>query len=316
MAAVAIAALLSAAASPAFAQVYPSRPIRLLIPFLPGGAADVLGRVMAQKMSEELKQSIVPENRAGGNTIPAADAVAKASPDGYMLLLAIDSTLAMNQTLFDNLPYDPIKDFAPIALVAKVHAVLIAPKSYAPNNVKEMIALEKAKSEPTLIGSGTINTHLGAELLAQMVGMRITIVPHRGGASGLNAILGGHLDLYFTSVAGIMENYRAGNLKVLGVMAAQRLPDAPEIPTIADTVPGYDVFVWQSLVAPARTPPEIIATLNAAVVKVMANPDVKQRLFAAGIEATSSTPEELAAFIRSETDRWAPIIKRTGLKVR
>ena len=299
----------------ALAQAYPNRPIRLLIPFLPGGAADVLGRTIAQKLGEELNQSVIAENRAGGNTIIAADAVAKSAPDGYTLLLAIDSTLAMNQTLFENLSYDPIKDFAPIALVAKVQAVLIAPKNYPANNMKEMIELSKRQPESTLIGSGTINTHLGAHLLAQMAGLRIQIVPYRGGASGLNAVLSNQIPLYFTGAAGVIPNYRAGNIKVLGVMGASRLSEVPEIPSIGETVPGYDVYVWQSVVAPAKTPPEIVAKLNGALVRIMKMPDVKERLLTAGIETTSSTPEELAAFIRAETARWAPIIKSTGLKV-
>jgi tripartite-type tricarboxylate transporter receptor subunit TctC len=299
----------------ALAQGYPNRPIRLLIPFPPGGAADVLGRTIAQKLGEEFGQSVISENRAGGNTIIAADAVAKAAPDGYTLLLAIDSTLAMNQTLFDKLPYDPLKDFAPIALVAKVHALLVAPKDSPVNNMKEMIALAKSQPDPTLIGSGTINTHLGAHLLAQMAGFRVQIVPYRGGASGLNATLSGQIPLFLTGAAGVIGNYKAGNIKALGVMGNTRLVEVPEIPPIAETVPGYDVFVWQSMVAPAKTPPEIIAKLNAAVVKIMKMPDVKARLLTAGIEATSSSPQELAAFIRSEAARWAPIIKSTGLKV-
>jgi tripartite-type tricarboxylate transporter receptor subunit TctC len=298
----------------ALAQAYPNRPIRLLIPFLPGGAADVLGRTIALKLGEEFNQSVIVENRAGGNTIIAADAVAKSPPDGYTLLLAIDSTLAMNQTLFEKLPYDPVKDFAPVALVAKVQSVLIAPKNYPASTMKEMIELAKLQSESTLIGSGTINTHLGAHLLAQMAGLRISIVPYRGGNSGLNAVLGGQIPLYMTSAAAVIPNYRAGNVKVLGVMGATRMAEAPDIPAIGETVPGYDVYVWQSVVVPAKTPSEIIAKLNAALVKIMKMPDVKERLLTAGIEATSSTPEELASFIRAETDRWAPIIRQTGLK--
>ncbi len=313
---VAIAVLGMAVAVPASAQTYPSRSIRLLVPFPPGGPADILGRLIAQKMSEGLGQQVIIDNRPGANTVIAAELAARAAPDGYTLLMAIDSTLAMNPSLYTKLSYDPVKDFAPVALIAIVPGVLAANNSFPANTVRELIALAKAKPGELNFAAGTITMHVGGELFNRMTGTKMIPVFYKGGNTSIIALMGGEIPLSFEGAATVLPNWRSGKVKILGVMGAWRLPQAPDLPTIAESgVPGYDVSVWQSIVVPAGTPRDIVNRLNAQLTRIMKLPETRERLNAAGIEPATSTPEELAAFIRSETAKWGQVIRDIGLKI-
>ncbi|MDO8597892.1 MAG: tripartite tricarboxylate transporter substrate binding protein [Sulfuricaulis sp.] len=304
-------------AGAALAQSYPSRAIRLVVPFPAGGGpADILARIIAQKMSENFGQQVIVDNRPGANTIIGAEAVAKAPPDGYTLLMAIDSTLTMNPTLYSKLPYDPIRDFDPVSLIAIVPTILVVSNNLPVNNVRELVALAKSKPGQIMFGSGTLATHLAGELFNNMTGTKMVNVPYKGASSSMTAILAGEVPVVFSGVSTALVNWKAGKVKALAAMGAKRLPQAPELPTVAESgVPGYEAEVWQSIVVPTGTPREIIAKLNAELTRIMKLPETRERLSVVGIEPTSSTPEELAVFIRSETTKWSKIIKDIGLKI-
>ncbi len=298
------------------AQAYPTKPIRMLVPFPPGGPADILARVIAQKMSEDFGQQVIVDNRPGANTVIAAEAAARSAPDGYTLLMAIDSTLAMNPTLFTKLPYDPIKDFAPVALIATVPAVLAAHPSFPANSIKELIEQAKAKPGVFNFGAGTITMHVGGELFNKMAGIKMTPIFYKGGNTSVTALMGNEIGLSFEGAATTLPHYRSGKIKLLGVMGAKRLPQISDVPTIAESgVTGYDVAVWQSIVVRAGTPRDIIDKLNAQLGRISRLPETRDRLTAAGIEPTTSTPEGLAEHIRSETAKWGAVIKEIGLKI-
>jgi tripartite-type tricarboxylate transporter receptor subunit TctC len=315
-AAICAALLTSAAATAASAQAYPSRQITLVVPFAPGGPADFLGRLIGQKMSEDLGQQIVVDNRPGANTIIAAQTVAKASPDGYTLLMAIDGTLVMNPFLYNKLAYDPFKDFVPVSLVALVPSALVGNIKIPVNSIGELVNQEKAKPGTFQIGISTPTSQVNVGLLNMMAGTNFTMVPYRGGTTQITGILAGDIPLGMESINVALPLWRDKKLKALGLVSAQRLSLAPEIPTIAETFPGYDLGIWQSIVAPAGTPREVVGKVFGSIKKVMAMPDVREKLVTAGIEPTSSTsPEEFANFIRAQADTRAEVIRAVGMKL-
>jgi tripartite-type tricarboxylate transporter receptor subunit TctC len=300
----------------AVAQTYPSRQITLIVPFAPGGPADFLGRLIGLKLGEELGQQIIVDNRAGANTIIGAQAVAKANPDGYTLLMAIDGTLVMNPFLYGKLAYDPFRDFEPVSLIAQVPSALVANPKVPVTTLKELIDLEKAKPGSWQIGVSTPTSQVNVGLLNMMAGTQFTMIPYRGGTTQITGLLAGDILLGHESVNVSLPLYRDGKLKILGLTGLKRLSLAPELPTIAETLPGYDLGIWQSIVAPAGTPREVIGKLHASLKKVLAMPDVREKIMAAGIQpATSETPEEFAAFIRSQADTRGKVIKAVGLKL-
>jgi tripartite-type tricarboxylate transporter receptor subunit TctC len=300
----------------ASAQPYPSRQITLVVPFAPGGPADFLGRLIGQKMSEDLGAQIMVDNRPGANTIIGAQAVAKASPDGYTLLMAIDGTLVMNPYLYSKLPYDPFKDFAPISLIALVPSALVGNVNIPVSSMRELVEQEKAKPGTYQIGISTPTSQVNVGLLNMMAGTAFGMVPYRGGTTQITGILAGDIPLGMESINVSLPLWRDGKLKILGLVSAQRLSLAPQIPTIAETFPGYDLGIWQSIVAPAGTPVEVISKLHGSIRKVLAMPDVREKLAAAGIEpASSETPAELTAFIRSQSETRARVIQAVGMKL-
>lgn len=312
----AAAALLASSASPARAQNFPTRPITLIVPFAAGGPADFLGRLLGQKLGEELGQQIVVDNRPGANTIIGAQAVIRAAPDGYTLLLAIDGTLVMNPYLYSKLAYDPVKDFAPISQVAVVPVGLTANNNAPAGTVKELVTLEKATPGRFMIGNSTPTTQVAIELLNIVAGTKMTIVPYKGGNTQVTATLAGDIPLAMESINVALPLYRTGKLKILGLTTDKRLSFAPEIPTIAETFPGYDLGIWQSLVAPAGTPKAVIDRLFAATTKVLAMPEVREKLTVAGIEPVgSASPEAFAAFIRAQAETRSKVIKEVGIKI-
>jgi tripartite-type tricarboxylate transporter receptor subunit TctC len=311
-----IATLLGLAGSPASAETYPSRPIRLVVPFAPGGPADFLARLIGQKMGEDLGQQIVIDNRPGANTIIGAQLVAKADPDGYVLLMAIDGTLVMNPFLYSKLSYDAFKDFAPIALVASVPSALVANVKVPANSIREVIEIQKAKPGTFMIGNSTPTSQVAIELLNMMAGVKMDIIPFKGGTTQITATLAGDIPLGMESINVSLPLHRDGKIKIIGLTSARRLTFAPDLATIAETYPGFDLGIWQSIVAPAGTPREIIDRLSASLTKVMAMPEVRERLLTAGIEpAQRNTPEEFAAFIRSQAETRAKVIKAVGMKL-
>src|SRR2546425_2691452 len=300
----------------ASAQSYPSRQITLVVPFAPGGPADFLGRIIGQKMSEDVGQQIVVDNRPGANPIIGAQAVAKASPDGYTLLMAIDGTLVMNPFLYSKLAYDPFKDFAPISLIALVPSAVVGNINIPVNSIRELVDREKAKPGTFQIGISTPTSQVNVGLLNMMAGTNFTMVPYRGGTTQITGILAGDVPLGMESINVSLPLWRDKKLKILGLVSAQRLSLAPEIPTIAETFPGYDLGIWQSIVAPAGTPREIVNKLHGSLAKVLAMKDVREKLLNAGIEpAISKSPEEFAAFIRSQADTRAKVIQAIGMKL-
>jgi tripartite-type tricarboxylate transporter receptor subunit TctC len=309
-------ALVVSAATAASAQSYPTRQITFVVPFAPGGPADFLGRLIGQKMSEDLGQQIVVDNRPGANTIIGAQAVAKASPDGYTLLMAIDGTLVMNPFLYSKLAYDPFKDFAPVSLIALVPSAVVGNINIPVNSIKELVEQEKAKPGTFQIGISTPTSQVNVGLLNMMAGTNFTMVPYRGGTTQITGILAGDIPFGMESINVSLPLWRDKKLKILGLVSAQRLSLAPEIPTIAETFPGYDLGIWQSIVAPAGTPRDVVAKLFGSIKKVLALPDVREKLLAAGIEpATSNSPEEFAAFIRAQADTRAKVIQAVGMKL-
>ncbi len=313
----ACAAVVLALFSPAvLAQTYPSRQITLIVPFAPGGPADFLGRLIGQKMSEDLGQQIVVDNRLGANTIIGAMAVAKAAPDGYTLLMAIDGTLVMNPFLYSKLAYDPFKDFVPISLVALVPSAVVGNIKIPVSSIKELVDQEKAKPGTFQIGISTPTSQVNVGLLNMMAGTNFTMVPYRGGTTQITGILAGDVPLGMESINVSLPLWREKKVKILGLVSAQRLSLAPEIPAIAETFPGYDLGIWQSIVAPAGTARDVVTKLHASLRKVLAMPDVREKLLNAGIEPVSSnSPDEFAAFVRSQADARAKVIKSLGMKL-
>src|SRR5215831_12789618 len=263
-----------------------------------------------------LGQQIVVDNRPGANTIIGAQAVAKASPDGYTLLMAIDGTLVMNPFLYSKLAYDPFKDFVPISLIALVPSAVVGNINIPVNSIKELVEQEKAKPGTFQIGISTPTSQVNVGLLNMMAGTNFTMVPYRGGTTQITGILAGDVALGMESINVALPLWRDKKVKILGLVSAQRLSLAPEIPTIAETFPGYDLGIWQSIVAPAGTPRDVVTKLHGSIRKVLTLPEVREKLLTAGIEpASSNTPEEFAAFIRSQADTRAKVIQAIGMKL-
>jgi tripartite-type tricarboxylate transporter receptor subunit TctC len=310
------AACLLVLAAPSWAQTYPTRPITMIVPFAPGGPADVLGRLIGQKMSEDLGQQVIIDNRPGANTIIGAQTVAKARPDGYTILLAIDGTLVMNPFLYSKLSYDPFKDFVPIALVAEVPSVLEANIKVPVNSVKDLIELGKAKPGELNVGVSTPTSQVTASLFNMMTGVNLVQVPYKGGTTQITSLLAGDIQLGMESANVAIPLWRDNKIKILGLTGGKRLSIVPDIPTVGETLPGFDLGIWQSVVAPAGTPKEIVDRLYGSLAKVMANAEVKQKLLAVGIEPTiSKSPEDFAAFIKSQAATREKVIKAVGMKL-
>jgi tripartite-type tricarboxylate transporter receptor subunit TctC len=314
-AAIALAALLTLA-QPSSAQSYPTRPITFIVPFAPGGPADVLGRLIGQKMSEDLGQQVIIDNRSGANTIVGAQFVARSQPDGYTILLAIDGTLVMNPYLYSTLAYDPFKDFEPVSLVALVPSALTASINNPANTLKEVIDIEKGKPGTFQVGVSTPTSQVAIGLLNMMAGTNMTTVPYRGGTTQITSMLAGDIPLGHESVNVALPLYRDKKIKIIALTGQKRLSLAPEIPLVAETFPGFDLGIWQSVVVPTGTPRPVVERLFAALQKAMAAPDLREKLTAAGIEPTiSKSPEEFGAFIRSQAEVREKVIKAVGMKI-
>jgi tripartite-type tricarboxylate transporter receptor subunit TctC len=300
----------------AMSQSYPARPIRLIVPFPPGGGTDTMARVVAPKLSELLGQQIVAENRGGAGANIGAEVAAKSPPDGYTLMLAT-ITNAIGASLYTRLNYDLVRDFATITQLATTPHILVVHPSVPVKTVKEFTALAKAKpGELAYSSSGAGSAaHLAGELFNSLTGVKTTHVPYKGGGPSMIALVGGEVSVAFATMPSAIGYVRSGRLRGIAVTTDKRSPSTPELPTIAETgVAGYEAGSWYGLSAPAGTSKEIVARLHAETLKVVALPDVKERLFNAGFEIVTSTPDQFAAFTRNEIQKWGKIVKSAGLK--
>jgi tripartite-type tricarboxylate transporter receptor subunit TctC len=299
-----------------YAQSYPSKPIKIVVPYPPGGFNDTLGRTLAAKFSEAWGQPAIVENKPGGNTLIGSDYVAKAPADGYTLLI-VAFPFAVTPSLIKNMPYDTVKDFAPVILAASSPNLLVVNPQLPVKSVAELIAL--AKSKPGSLsyastGNGSSN-HISMELFKSLAGVDIVHIPYKGSAPAVTDLLGGQVMLMFDNVPNVLPQVKAGKLRALAASGAKRTALAPDIPTVAEAgVPGYELTVWFGLVAPAGTPREVIQKLNAEVTKILAMPDVRERFLAQGVEPLGSTPEEFGAHIKSQMARWATVVHDAGVK--
>jgi tripartite-type tricarboxylate transporter receptor subunit TctC len=313
-----LAAVALAAPAMADAQPYPSRPVKLVVPFPPGGSLDNTGRLIAQRLTEMWGQSVVVENKPGAGGNIGADFVAKSAADGYTILLGALSTHAVNPNLYKAMPYDAVRDFAPITLIAITPNVLVVNVSAPVNNVKEFIAWTRANPGKQSFGSGSIGSggHLAGELYKVDTGTDAVHIPFKGGAPATQALLAGDTQFMFDNLANAMAQVKAGKLKALAVTTAQRSSLVPELPTMAEAgLPGFDISTWYGFFAPAGTPPAVVAKWNADVTKILTTPDVRAKIMADGAEPAPDTPEQFAQFIQRENAKYARIIKASGAKV-
>ena len=305
-------------AAPAHAQPFPSKPVKLVIPFPPGGSLDNVGRLLAQKLSEAWGQQVVIENKPGAGGNIGADAVAKSPADGYTVVMGALSTHAVNPTLYKTMPYDAVRDFAPLSLVAITPNVLIVKAGTPIASVKDLIAYAKANPGRTNFGSGSNGSagHLAGELFKLETGTDVMHIPYKGGAPALQALLAGDTQFMFDNLANAMAQVKGGTVRAIAVTTAQRSRLVPELPTMAEAgLPGFDISTWFGLMAPAGTPPEVVARWNAEIVKALNAPDVREKMLAQGAEPAPTTPAEFAAFIARERDKYAKIVTASGAKV-
>lgn len=308
-----IACIAGASHAQSIVSRYPEKPIKIIVPFAPGGSVDVLARVVGQKMQEHWGQPVIVENRPGASTLIGTTAAAKSPPDGYTLIVSV-SNHTTNPAMHAKMPYDTLKDFQPISLMARTPIVLYANSQFPANDLKELVALARSKPGSLMFGSaGTGSmTHLTAEMLKLNAGIDMTHVVYRGGTPALADVIAGHVPMTFATVGQALPQYKARQVKPLGISSEKRYPSVPEIPTFKEQGINLVATEWYGLLAPAGTPPEIVAKLNTEIRHIMAMPGLGDRLSA--IELVSSTPEELDSFIRSEMTRWAPLIQKLGLK--
>ena len=319
--AIAASALVSAflvGAPPAHADDYPAKPIRFVLPQPAGGAVDLIARTLGDRLSEQMRQPIIIENQPGANGGLAGGMVTRAAPDGYTLFMAVDTNLVVNPSLYPNLAYDPVRDFIPISIIAKVHLVLVASAKLEANSVAELIALAKAnpgKLNYASIGLGT-QAHLGMELFKLMTKTDIAQVSYRGTAPAMTDIAGGVVDVMFTGPPSAMALAAGGKVKMLAVAAPQRSPLMPQVPTVAEAgVPGYELAGWFALLAPARTPASVVDRLVDEVRKAVADARLKDRLTEQGLEVFGSSSGEMRTIMQADTKKWADVIAATGAKI-
>lgn len=312
----ALALLCIVAAVPAAAQSgYPNRPIRIVVPFPPGGPADLIARFVGQKMSEDFGQPVVIENRAGGNTAPAAQAVARAAPDGYTLFTPMDTTMVMNPLVMNNLPYDPLKDFSLITLLTKNMSLIVVRASDGPKTIKELIAKAKANPGKLNMGAGTITSRLGALLFAKEAGFEAQLVPFKGSSEIGQAVLAGTVDFALDSTGTALPLIQGGQYRALAKYSRRPLPQLPDLPSLNEAAGLPDIAessTWIGLTGPAGIPPAIIDKLTRKVASIYADPVIMARLEKAGIMPVASTPKEFDAFVRSESERWAKVFKENS----
>ena len=305
-------------ASVACAQSYPAKPVRMIVPFASGGGTDIVARAVALEIGKALNQSFVVDNRTGANGNIGMEQAAKAPPDGYTLIMT-SSALAINPGMYKGLGYDAINDFAPVSLATLIPFILVANSSLPVKSVRELVALARSrKKELSYASSGTGNaTHLAMALLEMMTKIELNHIPYKGTGQGVTDVMGGHVPLMFGALPSTLPGVKAGKLKILAISSTQRSPVLPDVPTVAEAgVPGYELTSWYGVLAPAGTPPAIIAQLNAEIVKALNTPEVKARLSGEGAEPVGNSPAQFQSFIRNEIDKYAKIVGALGIGVK
>ena len=313
----AFAALLACAPLAAFPQAYPAKPIRFVVPYPAGGPLDTVARLLGQKVSENVKQPVIVENKPGAGGNIGADFVAKSPADGYTILMGAVATHAINPSLYASIPYDPVRDFAPVTQVASTPNVLVVNPALPVANVADLVAHARANPGKLSFGSGSTGSagHLAGELFKSLARVDMTHVPYKGAAPAMQDLIGGRIELMFDNLASSLTQMKAGRVKALAVTTRARTPLAPDLPTIAEAgLPGFDISTWFGIFAPAGTPREALERLHAEFTRALAAPDVRERMLALGAEPVGSRPEEFAAYIRAEAEKYARVIKASGAK--
>jgi len=311
------AALLALAAATASAQTYPNKMIRIIVPYPPGGGADITARPIAQILSERWGQPVVIENHGGASGMIGADIVAKAPPDGYTLLVSASAEVALNVALFPKMPYDPVRDFAPITLATVTPMALVVHSSVPITSLKEYIAIARAKPGSMTfgsVGSGTPH-HFAGEWLKMQTMIDIVHVPYKGSGPLINDLLGGHSPSGFATLLPAMQHVKSGKLRALAVTTQKRVPLLPDVPALAETLPGFDISQWNAVWAPAATPKDVLDKLSAEITRIVQSPDYKARMSEQGSEAIGNSPSELASFQRAEIDKYRMIAEQANIKV-
>jgi len=308
---------LAAATTASIAQAYPSKPIRFVVPFAPGGTTDILARLIAQRLAEPLGQAVVIDNRPGANGALGSEIVAKAAPDGHTIIMGYLGSLAINPNLHARLSYDPVRDFAPITLAASTTQAIVAHPSLPARTVRELIVLARTRPGAISYASAGIGapSHLAGELLKSMAGIDLVHVPYKGSGAALSDLLGGHVAMSFGGLAAASPQVKARRLRVLAVANARRSPAMPDVPTVAESgLPGYEVPSWFGVLAPASTPREIVQRLHGEIVRILDAREVRDRLAADGAEVVANTPEAFASYIRAEIEKWGKVIRQARIQ--
>ena len=305
-----------AVACAAVAQTFPSRAIRVIVPFPAGGTADGIARTVSQRMSENVGQAIVVENRSGANGIVGTEAVAKSTPDGYTLLMA-PSGHAINNSLNANVPYDPVKDFQMLTLIGTVPMVAVVNNDFPVKSIRDLIDTAKAKPGSISYGSGGpgSSNHLAVELFSSMAGVKMLHIPYKGDTPGIADLLGGQIQMIFLNIPSALPLAKSGRVRAIGITSKTRSELLPDVPTIAETVPGYEAGSWHGFFAPAGTPAPVVATLSTELRRAINTPQVRDKLKADGVNVVANTPEEFTAFVKAEIDKWAQIIRTANVKL-
>jgi tripartite-type tricarboxylate transporter receptor subunit TctC len=301
-------------AAMAGAQVYPSKPIRMVVGFPPGGGNDIIARMVGAKMQESWGQPVTIDNRVGANSIIAAEFVAKSAPDGYTLLVNATGGMSVNPVLYAKLPYDSLRDFVPISMVGSFPLVLVINPSVPANSVQELVAYAKANPGKLNYSSGSTGFQVATEMFKQMTATDIRHIPYKGSPGSITALVAGDVHLTIVDTPPLMASLKAGRVKALAVTSAKRAAAMPDLPAIAESVPGYEMVLWIGVFAPAGTAPEVAAKLNAEVVRIVGLPDIREKLDGLGVEPIGNTSAEMAEWIRKEIAKYGPVVKAAGIK--
>ena len=315
--AILVAALCCLFACPTLAQQdYPTKTVRIIVPFAPGGSTDIFARYIADKLALALAQPVVVENRAGAAGNIGADAVAHATPDGYTLLMATTGVMSINNSLYPTMTYDAAKDFEPVIFVASITNVLVVPSELPANNVRELIALAKDKPGSLSFGSSGAgsSTHLSSELFKSMAGIDVLHIPYKGSSQALTDLITGRISMVIDNMPGAISFIKAGRLRALGVTGSKRSPALPDVPTIAEAgLPGYESLSWSGIAVPTGTPPNIIARLNKEIATILTQPDIRDKFAQAGADPIGGTPQQFGHHIRGEREKWSKLIRERGI---
>jgi len=304
-------------ALPVHAQTYPAKPIRIVVPYSPGGGTDIVARIIGQKLAEAWGQQVIVDNRPGASGMIAGELVSKSAPDGYTLLMGYTGDVAINVSLFKDMTFHPVKNFAPVAMAAVAPMIFVVHPSLPATNVKQIVALAKARPKQIVYASAGIGQpgHLAFELLQHQAKIEITHVPYKGGAPAVLDLVGGHVAMFFSGIMPAIPHVRTGKLRGIAVSTSKRSPVAPEVPTMIESgMTGFDIPTWYGVLAPAGTSKDVVGKLTAEIARMLTLPDVKERLSGEGAEPTPSSPEQFAQFIQSEVAKYAAIIKEANVK--